>query len=53
MLCLGRGWVIGATGGTSATLGTDPRAYVRLERLDYRADLIVTGRLGAQLAPHK
>jgi len=51
MLCLGRGWVIGATGGTSATLGNNPRAYVRLERLDYRSDLIVTGRLGAQLAP--
>ncbi len=40
MLALGGGIVLGAHNGFSATFGQDPRAYVGLERVGYRSDLL-------------
>jgi cell wall-associated NlpC family hydrolase len=51
MVVLGNGWCIGACGGTSATIGTNPQAYVEAKKITYRADLVVCGRLDPKLAP--
>ena len=51
MLVLNKDWVIGATGGTSATNSDNPEACVQLRRLRYRKDLTVVGRLKVGLAP--
>jgi cell wall-associated NlpC family hydrolase len=51
MLCLGGDWVVGASGGGPKTVGTDPRAYVQLRPLDYRADLVTVGRIKPDFHP--
>lgn len=45
MVCLGGGVVFGARGGGSRTNGDDPKAFVQLEPLRYRADLVSVGRI--------
>lgn len=45
MVYLGGDVVLGAAGGTSATRGDDPRAFVQLRPLRYRSDLVSVGRL--------
>lgn len=45
MLCLGGGVVIGATGGDHLTRGDQPRAFVQLQRINYRTDLWGARRL--------
>ncbi len=45
MVVLVPGIVIGATGGGQMTNGDDPRAYVKLERLRYRADFAGVRRM--------
>lgn len=45
MLCLDDRLVIGASGGTSTTLGDDPHACVDLHRFDYRHDFVCFGTL--------
>ena len=45
MVCLGDGVVIGACNGTSKTNGDDPKAFVQLQRLHYRDDLVSVGRI--------
>ncbi len=45
MVCLGYGAVIGASGGGSLTNGDNPNAYVRLQPLRYRPDLVCIGRI--------
>lgn len=47
-VCLGGGVCIGANGGGSSTHADNPAAYVKLERLRYRSDLVVIGRLKAE-----
>lgn len=44
VLCLGGGVTIGANGGGRATRGDNPRAFVKLEPIRYRGDLICVGR---------
>jgi cell wall-associated NlpC family hydrolase len=44
VLCLGGGVTLGANGGGRATAGDDPRAFVQLQPLRYRADLLGVGR---------
>lgn len=48
MVALDARMCIGATGGTSRTLGDDPRACVAAVPIAYRRDLRVIGRLKAQ-----
>lgn len=50
MVCLGNGWVIGATGGGSHTHADDAEACVQPRRLRYRKDLLVVGRLRPEFA---
>lgn len=45
MVYLGGDCVIGSAGGGSATRGLDPRAFVQLRPIHYRADLVKLGRL--------
>jgi hypothetical protein len=45
MLCLSGAAVAGASGGTAATNGDDPKAYVMVRPIHYRADLIGVRRL--------
>jgi cell wall-associated NlpC family hydrolase len=45
MVVLGPGVVFGAHGGGSKTHGDDPTAYVGVECLHYRRDLLFVGRL--------
>ena len=45
MVVLAAGLVIGATGGTSRTMGMDARACVAACPLRYRRDLVVVGRI--------
>lgn len=51
MLVLSPEWVIGASGGGSTTHGDNPEACVKLQRMRYRKDLTVVGRLKKELAP--
>lgn len=51
MVCLGGDWVLGASGGGPQTKGDDPRAFVKLERIAYRGDLICVGRIKDQYRP--
>ena len=44
-VCVGPGAVLTASGGGSATHGDNPRAYVHLQRADYRGDLLFIGRV--------
>lgn len=44
VVCLGGGATIGANGGGRNTKGDDPRAFVQLQPIRYRADLICIGR---------
>lgn len=45
MVWVAPGVVIGATGGDRTTFGENPRAYVRLERLRYRVDVLGIRRI--------
>jgi cell wall-associated NlpC family hydrolase len=45
VLYIAPGVILGADGGTSTTNGNDPRAFVRLDRLDYRPDFLGARRM--------
>lgn len=51
MVCLGDGWVIGASGGGSETHGDDPRAHVQLHHYLYRRDWVCFGRIKQEYQP--
>ena len=51
MVAIGGGWVVGASGGGPNTHGDDSRAFVKLERWDYRGDCITGGRIKAAFRP--
>ena len=44
VVCLGGGATLGANGGGRNTKGDDPRAFVQVQPIRYRADLLCVGR---------
>lgn len=46
MVYVGGGLVLGAQGGGSTTWGNDPGAYVKVEKFDYRSDVLGFRRMG-------
>lgn len=51
MVVVGVQAVLGASGGGSRTHGDDPKAFVQLQRLHYRSDLVCVGRIKNQYRP--
>jgi hypothetical protein len=41
---LGNGFALGANGGTSKTNADNPKAYVKIDRYNYRSDIVGIGR---------